>query len=362
MDKSISSQVERILNLYHALPREPQKAYSIEELKHKVRHFYNNEIDERSLKKNILRDLKTIEFILVSGTLIEVKASGRHASSFCLSKNACIEQFSSELALVLVMAKEYLSHNLPNNIYKKVKGFFEAAEQQLEKDTQIGSWHSKIRFVPDGYGEINREEQSTLATQKIYEALLDDNLWISALYRKEGSSEQTKYILKPQGIIQHGQQPYLIASKIVGSKSELRTFNLFRFDEVHIIEEKAHVDINHYDIDILVDEREFENAYFDRVEQEIFFVFHEELLEELKIKPICVNQDIKQIEDHEYYELRVTSFITTSLMNWLVEKAHLIQIIAPQELREEVVYRATVALERNDHGDSIVSLESLIND
>lgn len=49
-------------------------------------------------------------------------------------------------------------------------------------------------------------------------------------------------------------------------------------------------------------------------------------------------------------------------MNWLVEKAHLIQIIAPQELREEVVYRATVALERNDHGDSIVSLESLIND
>lgn len=129
-----------------------------------------------------------------------------------------------------------------------------------------------------------------------------------------------------------------------------------------MIEEKAHVDINHYDIDMLVDEREFENAYFDRVGQEIFFVFHEELLEELKLKPICVNQDIKQIEDHEYYELRVTSFITTSLMNWLVEKAHLIQIIAPQELREEVVYRATVALERNDYGYSIMTLENPIND
>lgn len=192
--------------------------------------------------------------------------------------------------------------------------------------------------------------------------MLDDNLWISALYRKEGSSEQTKYILKPQGIIQHGQQPYLIASKIVGSKSELRTFNLFRFDEVNIIEGKAHVDINDYDIDILVDEREFENSYFDRAEQEIFFVFHKELLEELKLKPICANQDIQQIKDHEYYELRTTIFITTSLMNWLVEKAHLIQIIAPQELRHEIVYRASVALERNDHGDSIVSLESLIND
>lgn len=45
------------------------------------------------------------------------------------------------------------------------------------------------------------------------------------------------------------------------------------FDEVNIIEEKAHVDINDYDIDILVDEREFENSYFDRAEQEIFLYF-----------------------------------------------------------------------------------------
>lgn len=362
MDKSISSQVKRILNLYHVLPREPQKAYSIEELKQKVRHFYNNEIDERSLKKNILRDLKTIEFILVSGTLIEIKASGRRASSFCLSQNAYVEQFGSELALVLVMAKEYLSHNLPKEVYEKAKGFFEAAEQQLEKNTQISAWHSKIRFVPDGYGKINREERHTLVTQKIYRALLDDTLWLEALYRKERSHLQTKYILKPQGIIQHGQQPYLIASKIVGSKSELRTFNLLRFDEIEIIQEKAHVDIDYYDIDELVDGREFENAYFDRVAQDVFFVFHEALLEELELKPIGNDQSIQRIQDHEYYELRATCSITTSLMNWLVDKSHLIQIITPKELREEIVDRATIVLERNDHGDSIITLESLLND
>ena len=240
MDKSITSQVERVLNLYHILPREPQKAYSIEELKQKIGHFYNNEIDEKSLKKNILRDLKTIELILVSGDLIEIKASGRRASSFYLSPNAYVQQFSSELALVLIMAKEYLSHNLPNDIYGKVKGFFEAAEQQLEKDTQIGAWHSKMRFVPEGYGKINRDEQYMLVMQKIYAALLDDHFWLDVLYRKEGSHVQTKYILKPQGIIQHGQQPYLIASKIVGSKSELRTFNLLRFDEVDVIERGQH--------------------------------------------------------------------------------------------------------------------------
>ncbi|MCU4582994.1 WYL domain-containing protein [Acinetobacter gyllenbergii] len=362
MDKSISCQVERILKLYHALPREPQKAYSIEKLKQKVRKFYNNEIDEKSINKNILRDLRTIELLLVSGEVIETKASGRQASSFCLSQNACIEQFGSELALVLVMAREYLSQSLPNTVYEKVKGFFEAAEQQLEKDTQIGAWHSKIRFVPEGYGKINKEEQHTLAMQKIYEALINDNLWLEALYRKENSHTQTKYILKPQGIIQHGQQPYLIASKIVGSKSELRTFNLLRFDEINLIGEKTYVDINHYDIDVLVDEREFENAYFDRVVQDIFFVFHEELLEELELKPIGNDQNIQRIQDHEYYELRATCCITTSLMNWLIEKSHLIQMITPKELREEIVYRATVALERNDHGDSIITLESLLND
>ena len=362
MHKSISNQVGRILNIYRVLPRKPQQATTIEELKQKVRKFYNDEIDERSIDKNILRDLKTIKTILVSGHLIEKKQNGRQASSFYLSQNACIEQFESELALVLVMTNEYLSQSLPKTIYEKVKGVFAAAEYQLEKDTKIGSWQKKIRFVPDGYGKINREEQHTHTMQKIYETLLDDQLWLDVLYRKEGSHVQTKYILKPQGIIQHGQQPYLIASKIIGSKSELRTFNLLRFDEIEIIQEKAHVDIDYYDIDELVEGREFENAYFDRVAQDVFFVFHEELLEELELKPIGNDQSIQRIQDHEYYELRATCCITTSLMNWLVDKSHLIQMIAPQELREEVVYRATVALERNDHGDSMIILENLIND
>ena len=48
-------------------------------------------------------------------------------------------------------------------------------------------------------------------------------------------------------------------------------------------------------------------------------------------------------------------------MNSLVEKSHLIQIITPRELRQEIADRATAALECNDHGDPIVTLESLIN-
>ncbi|SUU23978.1 WYL domain-containing protein [Acinetobacter haemolyticus] len=218
-----------------------------------------------------------------------------------------------------------------------------------------------MRFVPAGYGKLHREEQHTRVAQKIYQALLDDNVWLEALYRKEGSQIQTKYILKPQGIIQHGQKPYLMASKIVGSKSELRTFNMLRFDDVQIIPEKVHVDIDYYDLEELVLDREFEHAYFDRVPQDIFFVFHETLLEELELNPINDKQDIKKI-DNEYYELRTTCCITTSLMNWLVEKSHLIQMVESDELREEIVHRATTALERNEISDPIMTLESLIND
>jgi predicted nucleic acid-binding protein len=49
-------------------------------------------------------------------------------------------------------------------------------------------------------GKLIEKSNQHLLHKKIYEALLDDNLWISALYRKEGSSEQTKYILKPQAL------------------------------------------------------------------------------------------------------------------------------------------------------------------
>lgn len=62
---------------------------------------------------------------------------------------------------------------------------FESTTQLLEEDTKLSDWQSRIRFVPDGYGQLNKTAQNELIIQKIYEALLDNNAWLDVLYRKE---------------------------------------------------------------------------------------------------------------------------------------------------------------------------------
>ena len=140
-------------------------------------------------------------------------------------------------------------------------------------------------------------------------------------------------------------------SKIIKGKSELRTFNMLNFTEVKIIPEKISVNIDPYDVDDLVEEREFEDAFFDREELGVFCVFEGELLEELEINPIGNDQTIIHLHD-QYYELSARSVITRSRMEWFAKNAHLIQIIAPDELREEIVDRASITLEKNDLCDS----------
>lgn len=358
MDKKNVNLVSRVLKIYSVLPRVPRSALTIEAFKEQVRHCYGDDIEEKSLTKAIQRDLELIPSLLSTGELSVTDGKGRKAKKYQLSQDAFIEQFNSELALVLVMANNYLSEYLPYDIQQNVKGFFEAATQQLTKDTRLDNWQSRFRFVPSGYSQNKNSHYDSKEIKIIYQAILEDDIWLEVQYRKENHSDSQSYVLKPHGIIHYGDKQFLIASKIIKGKSELRTFNMLNFTEVKIIPEKISVNIDPYDVDDLVEEREFEDAFFDREELELFFVFQEELLEELERNPIGENQTIIHLES-QHYELRVRSIITKSCMDWFMRNAHLIQIIAPDELREEIVDRASIALEKNDLRDPLARFLSI---
>lgn len=355
MSKTNINLINRVLELYKILPRAPKSALAIDEFKEKVRHYYDCDIEEKSFVKAIQRDLELIPQLLSAGELTLIESRGRKAAQYCLSQNAFIEQFNSELALVLVMANNYLCEYLPTDIQQNVNGFFEAAKQQLIKDTRLDNWQSRFRFVSQNFTENAENPYDSEVIKIIYQAVLEDGLWLEAEYRKENHFDSHTYMLKPHGIIHCGNKQFLIASKIVKEKGELRTFNMLNFESVNIIPEKISVNINPYDIDALVEGREFEWALFDREEQDIFFVFNEELLEELQRNPIGKNQIISYLEDH-HYELTAQCVITKSCMDWFMKNAHLIQVITPSVLREEVVYRATVALERNEIVDPFLNI------
>lgn len=329
------NKLNRVLNLYYQLPRLPKQPCPMDQLQLKVRSWYNDEIDDQSMRKAIKRDLDKLKIILVTGTVNCIPKKGNQPSEYYLSEDAAIEEMDAELALVLVMANSYLHQYLPETIYNNVKGHFESATKQLEKNTQLQDWQERIRFVPTGYHNTNVDDFHMEKVKNIYTALLNNEQWIECLYRKEGSFEQTEYTLKPHGIIQYGNKQYLMASKIIDQYSELRTFNMQRFDNVKFAKQRISVDVDSFDLDDLVEEQEYENAHFEREELSIKLRCENYLRDELESYPIDEYQDIID-QDEDYFILEADCMITQSVLNWLIEKSHSIQVIEPQELFEKV--------------------------
>ena len=329
------NKLNRVLNLYYQLPRLPKQPCPMDQLQLKVRSWYNDEIDDQSMRKAIKRDLDKLKSILVTGTVNCIPKKGNQPSEYYLSEDAAIEEMDAELALVLVMANSYLHQYLPETIYNNVKGHFESATKQLEKNTQLQDWQERIRFVPTGYHNTNVDDFHMEKVKNIYTALLNNEQWIECLYRKEGSFEQTEYTLKPHGIIQYGNKQYLMASKIIDQYSELRTFNMQRFDNVKFAKQRISVDVDSFDLDDLVEEKQYENAHFEREELSIKLRCENYLRDELESYPIDEYQDIID-QDEDYFILEANCMITQSVLNWLIEKSHSIQVIEPQELFEKV--------------------------
>lgn len=105
MATSISKQMHRILALYRILPRQPADAKTIEELKPIARHIYKEDLTEDALDKAIFRDLIFISQMLASGRLIKRGGKGSMPFNYLLSKEASIEQISTETDRLKALAR-----------------------------------------------------------------------------------------------------------------------------------------------------------------------------------------------------------------------------------------------------------------
>lgn len=344
------------MDLYRYLPREPETLLSVSDLKKYVRHLYNDEIDEKSIDKNIKRDLKKLDSILTLGSLRRDVYNGNQPDRYGLTSDASIEKISSELALALVMADDYLNQYLPEEIYNKIQGFFKAAEKQLVRDTKLANWKSRIRILPTRYSNINQKKYKNVCIENIYKALLDNESWLKCIYIREYETFENFYVLKPHGIIQYGDKQFLMASKIQDNKkNQLRTFNIQRFSEIELIPSKLLFDVESIDLDFLVKEKEYEMAYFNREIKKIKLCCESYLKDDVGLFNLGENKKIHEINE-DYFILDTQCMVTQSLLNWLIEKAYSIQVLEPKDLYEKIQFYIKNAEKNycNNYGDIIL--------
>ena len=74
------NKLNRVLNLYYQLPRLPKQPCPMDQLQLKVRSWYNDEIDDQSMRKAIKRDLDKLKSILVTGAVNCIPKKGNQPS------------------------------------------------------------------------------------------------------------------------------------------------------------------------------------------------------------------------------------------------------------------------------------------
>lgn len=329
------SQFLRVLNLYRALPRAPEAEQSINHIQQLCAY-------DSSQRKTLQRDLELLEQCLSAGIIEKTPSAGNTPAQYRLSMDATIEQFAPELSLVLVMANSYLQQHLPSDTYSKTEGFFMSAEQQLEKHTRLKNWSNRVRFIYEGYCQIPHDLPPSNDINNLYQAILDDDIWLKISYMREYDNAVNKYTIKPHGIINRGRKQFIIASKITDDSSEIRTFCLHRMLRIKPVTARVTIELDMLDIDFALEQKEHEYARYGRDHIELKLRCDDQLLQYLQDAPFCTGQRLEETK-HGYFYLYARTMIIQTVFDWLVEKASLVRVIEPVELSNEIKSQVRLA-------------------
>lgn len=248
--------------------------------------------------------------------------------------NLDIPGMSVSEALALRLVETHLSQMLPAAMLDGLQGVFSLAEEKLAKLKKDGSnksvdWLNKVRTVPPSLPllppHVNPEVQSA-----IYQALLESRQ-LSVIYRSTNSEHPKEYLLHPLGLIMRGSVSYLVAT--ARSYKEIRLYALHRFEKAEILRDTAHVPKGFsLDTEIARGLADFNQG----VPIQLVINCRTWLAGILAETPLSADQ--KSEPNEEGWE-RITATVndTWQLRWWLLGLGPGVEILSPEELRNEIV-------------------------
>lgn len=187
-DADMSNQMKQLFTLYHALPRAPKHAVTIQQLMQDttIQAEYDSSAQRDSIRKKISRHLDELSDLL--SVSLEVKDTS--PKTYRLPESAYLDHHSPHAALMMLIADNFLTKILPQSSYEHVAGLFSHAKKQLEKHTKLKNWQSRIYYD----NMTGKEVKGTPihVEQKIYDALLEDKP-ISVQYLGQGQDESREF-------------------------------------------------------------------------------------------------------------------------------------------------------------------------
>ena len=312
----------RQLKLLEYLPRQPRKV-SPQEIKESLLQS-GFEVSIRTIQ----RDLKTLSAILPLISDERDKPYGWSWHKDAAGLNPAMDPIE---ALTFSLAEEYLEPIMPGKSFKRMKVFFERANNVLKEmdKSSIKKWRDNVRVIPQ-WQTLMTPSINEKAEAAIYEALLKGHQ-LEVKYLKRGEVKADKRTINPLGIVLQGVVHRLICTMAEDPESP-RHLPIHRFKSAEWNGNNA-TSPKGFNLDSFI---ESQNIGFlvSKKPLSLEVIFEPMAGFHLTETPISKDQILKQLEDGRYL-LKVKLPDTSQLRWWLLGFGGQIEIIRPVSLRKE---------------------------
>jgi predicted DNA-binding transcriptional regulator YafY len=312
----------RQLKLLEYLPRQPRKV-SPQEIKESLLQS-GFEVSIRTIQ----RDLKTLSAIL---PLISDERDKPYGWSWHKDATGLNPAMDPIEALTFSLAEEYLEPIMPGKSFKRMKIFFERANNVLKEmdKSSIKKWRDNVRVIPQ-WQTLMAPSINEKAEAAIYEALLKGQQ-LEVKYLKRGEVKADKRTINPLGIVLQGVIHRLICTMAEDPESP-RHLPIHRFKSAEWNGNNATTPKD-FNLDGFIKSQNI-GFLVSKKPLSLEVIFEPMAGFHLTETPISKDQILKQLEDGRYL-LKVKLPDTSQLRWWLLGFGGQIEIIRPVSLRKE---------------------------
>ena len=312
----------RQLKLLEILPRSPSKKSSQDLRRELLERGFDISI------RTIQRDLIALSGILplVSDERDKPYGWSWHKNAYGL--NPAMEPIE---ALTFSLAQEYLEPIMPSKNFKRMKIFFDRANNILKEmdNSSIKNWRDNVRVVPP-WQKLIPPKINEQAEDEIYKALFEGNQ-LNVMYRNKGDKKPKERTINPLGIVLQGVVHRLICTMEDDPKRP-RHLPIHRFVFAKSNGNKIKK-LKGFKLDKFVKEENIGYLISDKP-LHLEVVFDSMAGQHLTETPLSVNQELKELKDGTYL-LRASVPNTYQVRWWLQGFGSQVEIIKPVSLREE---------------------------
>jgi predicted DNA-binding transcriptional regulator YafY len=248
-------------------------------------------------------------------------------------------------ALTLVMASEFASKLMPEEVSTAMRPYVRQAENTLNAfGKKHENWKGKVRSVPR-YLCFQKPDADPEIYHTVTNALLNDKRIVITYKEREAS-----YQLHPLALVDRGLETILVA--YVEEYEEHRQFMLHRINtaKASTISFKRPAD---FDIDKLIEEKYFsvplDNDNYEPIKIEFKLFVRPDGAEpwlDIEGTPLSSDQLVQRSEDRQSATVSATVRDTQELRSWLLGLGAQLEVTEPAYLRQFMADSAEVLLDR----------------